>query len=82
MALKDQCAREEISSADLFRVLLLKAFIPLRGMGHFSLSALANKFAPLQNAKTPTFVGAIVRGMRLPRPPGSSDLQGGAATNQ
>lgn len=46
------------------RVLYPKAPAP-SALRFLHFSALVNKFTPLQNAKTPTIVGAFVRGMRF-----------------
>jgi len=51
---------------DLRRVLLPKAFIPLRGMGHFSLSALANKIELRQACFDTAFLVRNLRFARLP----------------
>jgi hypothetical protein len=61
------CARDEIACGDLFRVLLPKAFIPLRVMGHFSLSAYESFASTAAKLKCPPdFVRkAFVRGMRF-----------------
>jgi hypothetical protein len=60
------CAPEEIAFGDLFRVLLPKAFIPLRVMGHFSLFAYeSSAFTATKLKCPPDFVRkAFVRGMR------------------
>ena len=61
------CAPEEIAFGDLFRVLLPKAFIPLRVMGHFSLSAYeSSAFTATKLKCPPDFVRkAFVRGKRF-----------------
>jgi hypothetical protein len=55
------------SSGDLCQVLLPKAFIPLRGMGHLSLSAYESfAFTATKLKCPPDFVRkAFVRGMRF-----------------
>jgi hypothetical protein len=52
------------ASADLFRELLPKGPAP-GGARFLHLSAHPSKLGSLPNAKTPTIVGAFVRGMRF-----------------
>src|SRR5690348_2762047 len=85
--MRSLCAQDRIACGDPERtglpaaiLILLRGAYPkapapaaLRSL-HFS--ALANKFAPLQNAKTPTIVGAFVprKGFEPSHPFGRCDL--------